>query len=99
MIEYFGDDDHDALNRKILDDKYFYHKHSVNFSILAFIDFFTLHLLAFGIIGPFINLYALIYPESKFLMYNLNFCRFSKAFFRYVLEWLMTLALVCLFFF
>ena len=99
VIEYFGDDENDALNRKIIDDKYFFHKHTVNFSIARFLEFFVLHLLAYGIIGPLINIYSIIYPESKFLLYNLNFLRFSKSFLRFIFEWLVTLALVCLFFF
>ena len=72
LIEYFGDDDYDEVKRLKMNNQYFYHKHTVNFSFNQYFEILAIHLLAYMVVGPLINLYSLIfYKHGRWLMNNL----------------------------
>jgi len=81
LIEYFGDDEADKINKKKIKDKYFYHSASVNFSLKQYCEFFIIHYLAYSLLGPFINVYNLFCYKNKYLMWNLMFLRCLPSFF------------------
>lgn len=82
LIDYFEDGENDNLVMEKMHDKYFYVDHNVSFSYSQYLEFFIHHILNFVILGPFINLYTLIFRHNPYLMYNLQFApRVSVGFF------------------
>jgi len=81
IIEYFGDDEADALSRKKIKDPYFYHSATVNFSLSQYFEFFLIHFLAYSLMGPLINIYSLVVWRNRYLMSNLMFWRLLPSFF------------------
>jgi hypothetical protein len=72
LIEYFGDDAHDEAKMLKMNNKYFYHEHTVNFSFIQYFEMLLIHLIAYVVLGPLINIYTLIfYKHGKWLMNNL----------------------------
>jgi len=93
LIEYFGDDETDKINRRRINDDYFYHESTVNFSMKQYLEFFIIHLLAYSILGPFINLYSLFVRKNKALMKNLMFIGCFPSFFIQHGFWLVNMFL------
>ena len=56
----FGNDDMNKGEDGFLDDKYYYHKHEVNFTISQYFEFFLIHMLHYIIVEPLINLHSLM---------------------------------------
>lgn len=53
--------------------RYTYDTEEVNFSIRVYLEIFIIHILGLVIIGPFINLYSLLYCKHWYYMRNLQF--------------------------
>ena len=75
-LGYFGDDQRDDIKRDAMKDKYFFHRYLVGFSLLQYSVFLGIHLLIYGLLGPFSLLAILVYPKLRFLFSNLLMSRF-----------------------
>ena len=64
LIQYFGDDRQDKEKMVKLNNKYFYHEHSVNFSIAQYFETFIIHGASLVVLGPLINVYTLIFYKK-----------------------------------
>lgn len=64
LIEYFADDAHDEAKMLKMNNKYFYHEHTVNFNLNQYLETLIIHMLCFILFGPFINLYTVIFHKS-----------------------------------
>ena len=71
-IEYFGDDETDMLNRKQLGDKLFFYDHDINKNEIQVFEFCLIFYTAYGILGPFVNIYMLLQPHNYSLMKNIG---------------------------
>ena len=92
LIDYFEDGENDQLLREKMHDKFFYLDHNLSFCYSQYFEFFLLHALMFVILGPFINLYTLLFRHNPQLMYNLQFApRKSVGFFVQIFFWLISL--------
>lgn len=100
VINYFGDEETDKLMMdKVLHNPYYYNEHEVGFSLSQYMEAIIVHILGFGILGPFVNIYTLFTKKNKYLMSNMHFGRFSfTAGFQY-LYWIIALLQYYLFFF
>ena len=73
-LEYFGDDARDKERMTQMNNNFFYHEHTVNFSIPQYLETLVIHLLGFTVLGPFISIYSFIfYKSAPWLMHNLQF--------------------------
>jgi len=96
-VEYFGDDETDFNYREKIQNEYFYHDYSVNFSMHQYAEFFIIHLLAYTLLGPFINLYILLFPMNWHLMRNLMFLGCYPSFFVQHVIWAINFGMLLLY--
>lgn len=84
-----------------LNNQYFYHEHTVNFSVKQYSEMLIIHLLAYVLLGPLINIYTLIYwKKAPWLMNNLQFSRISyRGFYIQHFGWVFSMMYFYLFFF
>jgi hypothetical protein len=103
LIEYFGDDARDEARMAKMNNKFFYHEHTVNFSIEQYLETLVIHILAYVIVGPFINIYTLIFRKTApNFMHNLQFHITNwkmQSFWTQYLQWAFNIMFYYLFFF
>lgn len=93
---YFGDEITDHIKVRKAREPYYYHSHSVNFSIKHYFQFLFYHILTFAFLGPLINLHSLFFYKSRYLMKNLGMRSCSLLNLRQYFFWILTLYLLYL---
>lgn len=73
LIDYFGDDESDALKRKKIENNFFYYDSEINFSKMQYIEVFFHHGLYFMLFGPFVNVLRLFSKRIANLYENMKF--------------------------
>ena len=78
QFSYFNEDETEeetSLTEKTEEEKkersFKYHKEDVYFSLYVYIEIMVIHILSFAFVGPFINLYPLIFFKNCYFMKNL----------------------------
>lgn len=73
---YFGVDD--EIDDELSDKRLKYFSHEVNFSLKQYFEFFIIHFIGLGILGPFMIIWSVLsYPKNRYLAINLQFFRFN----------------------
>lgn len=98
LLEYFNDDKTDEGKKFSQNERYFYYRHKVQFSLKHYIEFFLIH-LASVILGPFIFLYRLFFWKNKKLLSNTMLLGNNRFFYILVIHWFSTLSICYMFFF
>lgn len=98
LIEYFGDEQADDKKMLKIKNPYFYHEHTVNFSLSVYFEMFFLHILYNTFLGPFIVFFT-ICTKNKYLAYNLQFLRNSIGCYIHFFQWIFSLLILYHFFF
>ena len=98
-IEYFGDDETDMLNRQKIGDNFFFYDHDINKSEIQVFEFSLIFYIAYGVLGPFVNIYMILQPHNCSLMKNIGLfgCSPSLAFVNLI--WAINCLLWVLFFY
>ena len=78
LFEYFNEDSQDTDKLLQLNDPYFYHEHTVTFSLPQYLEALTIHILGYFTLGPLVNLYPVLFWGNRYLMYNMQFFRNSS---------------------
>lgn len=73
LIDYFGDDESDALKRKKIANNFFYYDSEINFSKGQYLEMFFHHALYFMLLGPFANIFRLFSKRIACLYENIKF--------------------------
>ena len=60
-------------------DPYFYHEHTVTFSLPQYLEALVIHILGYFTLGPLVNLYPVLFWGNRYLMYNMQFFRNSSV--------------------
>ena len=93
-LDYFTDDEVNALQREKAQSVYFFYESEVNFSVAQYIEFFIYHLTYFLLLGPFILIFSLISKKYRILFHNLRFDYFIKTGWLMILYWLSSSSII-----
>lgn len=90
-LGYFGDDERDEASRVKINNRFFYYKHQVSFSMSQYVYFLFLHIIYYGIFGPFIAIPACCSIRMKNLMWNLLITRPGVSFYAQNYYWICSI--------
>ena len=94
IVEYFGDDEGDEINRIALKNLYFYYESEVNFSIEQYVEYFIYHMIFFLLMGPFIVVLGLFSRRLNYIFANIAFTTFNISSVLQTLYWIGTITTV-----
>ena len=90
-LGYFGDDDRDNEKKAMIDNKYFYYRHIVNFSLKQYLNFLVFHVVYYAIFGPFVIAFVICKPRLKMFYSNLLITRLSISFYAQTFYWISSM--------
>lgn len=91
-VGYFHNEEQDELTRDKHNEKYFFHRYRVGFSVFQYFFFLNLHIIYLSVLGPIIAIPAICAKKFRNLCSNLLITRPSQAFWLQNFIWLSGLA-------